>query len=128
MRLDLNGIAKGYGVDRLAESPRALGIDGALVSIDGELRALGLLPDGSPWPVAVEAPRLRTRRAPQAVLQAADCAVATSGDYRHWVEVGPHAAVAHDGSAPRRAAGRTAGLGHGGRANAACWPTPSPPR
>jgi len=56
--LDLNGIAKGYGVDRLAEMLRAHAITDALVGIDGEMRALGLRPDGQAWTIAVEAPDL----------------------------------------------------------------------
>ncbi|CAN5538732.1 FAD:protein FMN transferase [soil metagenome] len=84
--LDLNGIAKGYGVDRLAETLVALGIDDALVGIDGEMRALGLRPDGQAWTIAVEAPDTE-RRAPHSILVLQDAAVATSGDYRHWVEV-----------------------------------------
>lgn len=84
--LDLNGIAKGYGVDRLADKLVALGIPAALVGIDGEMRAVGLRPDGSPWTIAVEAPD-PARRAPYSVLALQDAAVATSGDYRHWVEV-----------------------------------------
>ena len=84
--LDLNGIAKGYGVDRLAETLRAHGIANALVGIDGEMRALGLRPDGEPWMIAVEAPD-PARRAPHSVLALENAAVATSGDYRHWVEV-----------------------------------------
>jgi thiamine biosynthesis lipoprotein len=84
--LDLNGIAKGYGVDRLAETLVAHGIDDALVGIDGEMRALGLRPDGQAWTIAVEAPD-PTRRAPHTILALQDAAVATSGDYRHWVEV-----------------------------------------
>ena len=85
--LDLSGIAKGYGVDRLAEVAERFGIPGALLAIDGELRALGLQPDGRPWSVAVErpAPLVRT---PCAILALHDAAVATSGDYRHWIEVG----------------------------------------
>lgn len=85
--LDLNGIAKGHGTDRLAEVLLAHGIRDALVGIDGEMRALGLRPDGTPWTLAVEAPD-PTRRAPQSVLTLQDAAVATSGDYRHWVTVG----------------------------------------
>jgi len=84
--LDLNGIAKGYGVDRLAETLVAHGIDDALVGIDGEMSALGLRPDGQAWTIAVEAPEA-DRRAPQSILALQDAAVATSGDYRHWVEV-----------------------------------------
>jgi len=84
--LDLNGIAKGHGVDRLAETLRAHGIDNALVGIDGEMRALGLRPDGTAWTIAVEAPDPE-RRTPHSILALQDAAVATSGDYRHWVEV-----------------------------------------
>lgn len=84
--LDLNGIAKGYGVDRLAETLTTVGITEGLVGIDGEMRALGLRPDGEAWTIAVEAPDPE-RRAPHAVLSLEDAAVATSGDYRHWVEV-----------------------------------------
>lgn len=42
-----------YGVDRLAETLRDHGIGSALVGIDGEMRALGLLPDGKAWTIAV---------------------------------------------------------------------------
>ncbi len=84
--LDLNGIAKGYGVDRLTEALTDFGITSALVGIDGEMRALGLKPDGTPWTVAVEAPDI-TRRTPHSILALQDAAVATSGDYRHWVNV-----------------------------------------
>lgn len=84
--LDLNGIAKGYGVDRLAETLRDHGIVDALVGIDGEMRATGLRPDGEAWTIAVEAPDPE-RRTPHSILALQDAAVATSGDYRHWVEV-----------------------------------------
>lgn len=85
--LDLNGIAKGYGVDRLAETLQRFGIGAALVGIDGEMRAMGLRPDGTPWAVAVEAPD-PARRAAHSVLALQDAAVATSGDYRHRVRAG----------------------------------------
>jgi len=85
--LDLNGIAKGYGVDRLAQTLQAFGITSFLVGIDGEMRAAGLRPDGEPWAIAVEQPD-HDRRAAHSVLALEDGAVATSGDYRHWVDVG----------------------------------------
>jgi thiamine biosynthesis lipoprotein len=85
--LDLNGFAKGYGVDRLAETLVGFGIASGLVGIDGEIRAKGLRPDGEPWIVAVEAPDPE-RRAPHSIIALHDAAVATSGDYRHWVDVG----------------------------------------
>ena len=84
--LDLNGIAKGYGVDRLAETLGDFGVEAGLVGIDGEMRALGLRPDGEPWTIAVEAPD-PGRRSAHSILALHDAAVATSGDYRHWVEL-----------------------------------------
>ena len=47
---------------------------------------MGLQPDGKAWTIAVEAPD-PDRRAPHSILALEDAAVATSGDYRHWVEV-----------------------------------------
>lgn len=84
--LDLNGIAKGHGVDRLAETLQSFGIPSFLVGIDGEMRAAGLRPDGQPWMVAVERPD-HDRRAAHSVLALENASVATSGDYRHWVDV-----------------------------------------
>lgn len=84
--LDLNGIAKGYGVDRLAEVLGGAGIRDGLAGIDGEMRAMGVRPDGEAWTVAVEQPD-PARRAPHSLLSLQDCAVATSGDYRHRIEV-----------------------------------------
>mgnify|MGYP005851524389 CR=1 FL=1 len=86
LALDLNGIAKGYGVDRLAEELGRFGIRDALVGIDGEMRAMGLRPDGEAWTIAIETPD-PDRRAPHSILALHDAAVATSGDYRHWVNV-----------------------------------------
>lgn len=86
LRIDLNGIAKGYGVDRLAAAARAHGIENCLVAVDGELRALGRRPDGSGWPIAIEKPD-HERRAAHSLIELEEAAIATSGDYRHWVEV-----------------------------------------
>jgi thiamine biosynthesis lipoprotein len=84
--LDLCGIAKGFGVDELARCLERFGITSYLVGIDGELRARGRKPDGMPWTVAIERPDYETRDV-MGVLELADVAVATSGDYRHWVEL-----------------------------------------
>lgn len=83
--LDLNGIAKGYGTDRLAETLQRCGIGSALVGIDGEMRAFGLRPNGETWAVAIEAPD-PARRVGHSLLALHDAAVATSGDYRHRVQ------------------------------------------
>lgn len=85
--IDLSGIAKGYGVDRLAEVLMGMGVGHFLVSIDGELRAAGGKPDGSPWRVAVEQPDPEKRDV-AGVVELVDGAIATSGNYRHRRELG----------------------------------------
>ncbi|MDR2013092.1 MAG: FAD:protein FMN transferase [Rhodanobacter sp.] len=87
MQLDLCGIAKGYAVDRMADVLRRHGVSHALASVDGELRALGRQADGRPWSVAIESPQ-RGRRTVHGVIELDGLAVATSGDYRRWVQVG----------------------------------------
>lgn len=85
--LDLSGIAKGYGVDRMMDVMERFGIGNVLVGIDGEMRAHGRRPDDRPWTIAVEHPDYDAR-APLSILELTDCAVATSGDYRRWVDIG----------------------------------------
>lgn len=85
--LDLNGIAKGYGVDRLAETMETFGINDFIVSIDGEVRARGRKADGSPWRVALEAP-VEGQREVAGIVEIDDGALASSGNYRHRVTVG----------------------------------------
>jgi FAD:protein FMN transferase len=91
LALDLSGIAKGYGVDRMAQVLAGFGITSALCAIDGELRALGTQADGSAWAVAIETPDSDSdTRLAHAHLALGTGAVATSGDYRHFVTVKGH--------------------------------------
>ena len=84
--IDLSGIAKGHGVDRMADVARAHGVSSFLVGIDGELKAQGRKPDGRTWIVGQERPD-PAARALAGVIALEDAAVATSGDYRHVHEV-----------------------------------------
>ena len=86
VRLDLSGIAKGFGVDMLARALHGLGTGDFLAEIGGELVGAGVKPDGEPWWVELEAPP-GARIAPLRVALH-DLAVATSGDYRRFFETG----------------------------------------
>ncbi len=101
LQLDLCGIAKGYAVDRMAGVLQRHGVQHALVALDGELRAVGRQASGQPWAVAVESPEAG-RRAVHSVVELQDLAVATSGDYRRYLEVGG-ARLAHTMDARRAA-------------------------
>ena len=85
VQIDLSAIAKGYGVDRVAEALERLGYRNYLVEVGGELRASGAKLDGRPWRVAIERPSDGARRIHQA-LDLRDAAMATSGDYRNFYE------------------------------------------
>ncbi len=87
VQIDLSGIAKGFGVDEMVRVLESFSIENALVGLDGELKALGAKPGGTPWAVAVEKPDY-DRRSPMGVVALQNSAIATSGDYRHWVDVG----------------------------------------
>lgn len=85
--LDLSGIAKGFGVDEMARVMDEFHVPSWLVGIDGEMRAKGTKPDGSMWAIAHERPNRHVREA-MGVIELQDMAVATSGNYRHFRDVG----------------------------------------
>lgn len=83
--VDLSTIAKGYGVDLVAEFIEMNGINDYLVEIGGEMRLKGFKHTGELWHVAIEKP-LSTERAVHQIIVPKDNAVATSGDYRIYFE------------------------------------------
>lgn len=85
VRIDLSAIAKGYGVDALAEALGGRGCRDYLVEIGGEVRGRGERPRGGAWRVAIEAPDADAPAAHR-VVALADRAIATSGDYRNTIE------------------------------------------
>ena len=81
--VDLSAIAKGYGVDRVAELLAGEGIANALVEIGGELNGRGHNGRGEPWRIAVERPDPGARSVFR-VVPLRDMGMATSGDYRNF--------------------------------------------
>lgn len=81
VRLDLSGIAKGYGVDRAVELAKASGAKGALVNLGGDLRVFGSQeePSRTDWEIEIQDPRPGKRTLGRVSLR--DSAIATSGDY-----------------------------------------------
>ncbi len=87
VQVDLNSIAAGYTVDLIARRLRELGVGSYLLDVTGEIKAEGRKPDGSPWRIAIEAPR-DDRQMVQKVLILDGLGVSTSGDYRNYFEEG----------------------------------------
>jgi thiamine biosynthesis lipoprotein len=86
LAIDLSGIAKGYGVDQLANCLDGWAIASYLVGIDGEMSARGAKPGGQAWAVAIEKPVYGLREV-GGVMELQDMAIASSGNYRRWVDV-----------------------------------------
>lgn len=84
--VDLSSIAKGFGVDVVADYFDDLGVADYLVEIGGELSLKGNNLEGVPWRIAIEKPTEDGSRAIQEVIEPGDMAVATSGDYRNYFE------------------------------------------
>ncbi|MFQ5995474.1 MAG: FAD:protein FMN transferase [Acidiferrobacterales bacterium] len=83
--IDLSAIAKGYGVDKVAERLESLAVHNYMVEIGGDLRAKGHNLDGTPWKIGIEKP-IPGPRAVQLIIQLQDKGMATSGDYRNFFE------------------------------------------
>jgi len=84
--LDLSSVAKGYAVDRLAFCLEQHGVHHYVVEIGGELRGAGTKPDGQPWWVTLEG--VPGAGGVETVAALHGLAVATSGDYRRYFELG----------------------------------------
>ena len=86
--LDLSSIAKGYGVDQVAEVIQKTDINDYLVEIGGEIYASGRRPDGKLWRIGINRPRKDAGVADvYKIVDLDNQAFATSGDYRNFFEV-----------------------------------------
>jgi len=86
LQLDVGSIGKGYAVEQVARAAEARGLTSALISVGGNLRAIGHKPDGSAWTGGVENPW-----GGQDILAALElpegASLVTSGDYQRYFEL-----------------------------------------
>ena len=86
MGIDLGAIAKGYTSARLMDVFVSYDIASAIVSLGGNVQALGNKPDGTKWRVAVEDPFSEEGDSYAGILEITDQAVITSGAYERYFE------------------------------------------
>jgi len=86
MEIDFGGIGKEYAADRAITICVDAGVPHALCNLGGDVRAGGPQADGSPWRVGIRHPRRDDAAIAMVELKAG--AVATSGDYERYIEVG----------------------------------------
>jgi len=85
--LDCSAIAKGYGVDVVANLLRKFGIKNFMVEIGGEVVTSGVNRERMPWRIGVTKPTddsLSINNELQTVINVTDKAMATSGNYRNF--------------------------------------------
>ena len=82
--LDLGGIAKCYASQKAAEILKENGVNSALMSLGGNVRAVGSKPDGENWSVAITDPDDNSKSI--GTLKISDKAVVTSGGYQRYFE------------------------------------------
>ncbi|NOT34269.1 MAG: FAD:protein FMN transferase [Candidatus Eisenbacteria bacterium] len=83
VKIDLGGIAKGYGVDAAAARLSARGVVNALVDLSGNMFALGAPPGAESWRIGVRDPRDRVPSLGRVPLTGRG--IATSGKYEQFV-------------------------------------------
>jgi thiamine biosynthesis lipoprotein len=85
IKLDLSAIAKGYGVDWVADLIARKGVNNYMVEIGGEIRVSGVNAKGHSWRIAIEQPSMLEQSVHKAI-SISNVGMATSGDYRNYFE------------------------------------------
>lgn len=88
MRLDVGAIAKGYAVEQVARKAEEKGYTSALLSVGGNVRAIGSKDGkGKPWNIGVENPEKTEDGDPLLVTEIVGKSVVTSGIYQRYYTV-----------------------------------------
>ena len=83
MELDLGAVGKGDTADLVTEVFEEHGVESAIISLGGNIQAIGSRPDGSAWRIGIRAP---WEDGNLGVLEISDAAVVTSGGYENYFE------------------------------------------
>lgn len=83
-KIDLGGIAKGYCGEQLRNILKSYGIESAILTLGGNIEAIGTKPDGSPWRVAIQDPKNTAQVI--GVVEVIDRAIVTAGSYQRYFE------------------------------------------
>lgn len=85
VQFDPNGIAQGYTVDLITFLLHQQGISDYMVEVGGEARCSGHRPDGTGWNMQIDKPE--EGHVQQTVVPLRDKSLATSGNYRKFIEI-----------------------------------------
>ncbi|KQR94462.1 thiamine biosynthesis protein ApbE [Chryseobacterium sp. Leaf180] len=86
MRIGFGGIGKGYAAEMAKRLLESRGVTSGIVNAAGDLSIWGTQADGKPWTVGIADPN--SAGLPFSYLNISNMAVATSGNYEKFVEIG----------------------------------------
>lgn len=87
VEIDLSAIAKGYGVDEVSKFLLQKGASNFMIDIGGEVICRGKNDKGEFWKIGIDQPiKNATEREIVQVVELPNKAIATSGNYRNFVE------------------------------------------
>jgi thiamine biosynthesis lipoprotein len=101
MSITLDGIAKGFIVDKASEVLAANGVHNHLINAGGDIRTSGTADKGRAWTVAIQDPG-KSREYPD-IITMKDGAIATSGNYEIYYDkekLFHHIINSHTGQSP----------------------------
>jgi len=89
LKLDLNAIAKGYGVDKVFDYVKKQGYNDIFIEIGGEVRCSGKNKRNQKWTIGIENPISKNDIKSNicGILDLEEGAVATSGNYRNFTNL-----------------------------------------
>lgn len=86
--LDVGGIGKGYAVQKTVEYvKKELGVEHMLISVGGNVCAIGNKLNGERWTVGIQNPDLASEKGYVGKVEVVDRCVVTSGNYQRYYEV-----------------------------------------
>lgn len=86
MRIGFGGIGKGYAAEMAKALLKKEGVQAGIVNASGDLTTWGTQPNGEPWTIGIVDPD--HKNTPFSYLNVTDMAVATSGNYEKFVNIG----------------------------------------
>jgi thiamine biosynthesis lipoprotein len=84
MKLDVGAIAKGYATEQVALEMQRRGVTGYVLNVGGNVRAIGLRGDKTPWAAGIDDPNGTDDAPYYAIVNLEDLSLVTSGSYQRF--------------------------------------------
>ena len=86
--IDVGAIGKGYATEKLYERLKEQGADSIALNIGGNIRTIGVKPDGTNWITGITNPDKTSNETLACRVELGETSLVTSGDYERYYYVG----------------------------------------